>query len=96
MKKMRVKCIQCKKEWQKETPVHWDVDQYSSSLCNTCFIEVASGVIKRKQRREGNFDCFATAETYCDQAGCKYRRWCLLDSGSECQSPPLMVQTKRH
>jgi hypothetical protein len=50
---------------------------FSSSLCNACFVEVASPTIHKKQKNEGNFDCFATADNYCDQVRCKYRRWCL-------------------
>jgi hypothetical protein len=95
MSKMRVKCIRCNREWEKETPVDWKADQYTSSLCDACFVEVASEVIKRKQRREGNFDCFATADTYCDQVTCKYRRWCLVNSANGCHAQPRMAQAKR-
>ena len=87
MNKMRVKCIRCNREWEKEASICWGADQYSSSLCDKCFVEVASAVIKRKQRREGNFDCFGTAGSYCDQDGCKYRRWCLrMESANEYRS----------
>jgi len=77
MNKLNVKCIKCGKEWEKDSTIAWQAEQYSSSLCNSCFLEVAAPTIKKKQLKEGNFDCFATAGSYCDQLDCKYRRWCL-------------------
>ena len=77
MNKLHVKCIKCGKEWEKDSVIPWHSDHFSSSLCNSCFIEVAAPTIHRKQLNEGNFDCFATASAYCDQLGCKYRQWCL-------------------
>ena len=29
------------------------------------------------QRAEGNFDCFGTADDYCDQLNCLFREDCL-------------------
>jgi len=34
-------------------------------------------LIKTIQRKEGNFDCFGTAKTYCDQSKCLWRKDCL-------------------
>lgn len=34
-------------------------------------------LIKAIQRAEGNFDCFGTADAYCDQTSCLFRRDCL-------------------
>lgn len=34
-------------------------------------------LIKSIQRAEGNFDCFGTAITFCDQASCSWRSDCL-------------------
>jgi len=34
-------------------------------------------LIREIQRREGNFPCFATAQTYCDQMSCCWRKDCL-------------------
>ena len=75
--KLRVKCIKCGKEWLKDSKVEWSADNFSSSLCNSCFMEVISPLIHKKQLREGNFDCFGKAGDYCDQYHCKYRQWCL-------------------
>ncbi len=77
MNKLRVKCVRCGKEWQKASAVAWGPRDITSSLCNDCFIQVASSTIHKRQRNEGNFDCFGKAAEYCDQIACKYRRWCL-------------------
>ena len=77
MNRLRVKCIKCGKEWEKDSAIPWGADDFTSSLCRPCFIEVASPTIHRKQLHEGNFDCFGKAAEYCDQLVCKYRRWCL-------------------
>ncbi len=77
MNRLRVKCVKCGKEWEKDSAIPWGPHDITSSLCNGCFIEVASSTIHRNQLREGNFDCFAKASEYCDQPRCKYRRWCL-------------------
>jgi hypothetical protein len=34
-------------------------------------------LIKTIQRKEGNFDCFATAQNHCDQMSCAWRQDCL-------------------
>jgi hypothetical protein len=34
-------------------------------------------LIKAIQLAEGNFDCFGTAEDYCDQTSCLFRQDCL-------------------
>jgi hypothetical protein len=36
-----------------------------------------SELIKSIQRAEGNFDCFETAEDYCDQTNCLFLQDCL-------------------
>ncbi len=36
-------------------------------------------LIKEIQRKQGNFDCFATAMDYCDQLDCIFRSTCLSD-----------------
>jgi hypothetical protein len=34
-------------------------------------------LIKKIQTAEGNFDCFGTANDYCDQVDCLFREDCL-------------------
>ena len=77
MNKLRVKCMRCGKEWEKDSEISWGPDDISSSLCNACFKKAISPIIHRKQLREGNFNCFGTAGAYCDQSECKYMQWCL-------------------
>jgi hypothetical protein len=77
MNKLAVVCIRCSKKWEKDSVIAWEPDDYSGSLCSSCFVEVISPIIHRKQLREGNFDCFGKAGSYCDQFGCKYMEWCL-------------------
>jgi hypothetical protein len=36
-----------------------------------------SDLIREIQRAEGNFDCFGTADGYCDQQDCRFRSLCL-------------------
>ncbi len=36
-----------------------------------------SELIESIQRAEGNFDCFGTADDYCDQLNCLFRMDCL-------------------
>ncbi|OEU52794.1 MAG: hypothetical protein BA872_02415 [Desulfobacterales bacterium C00003060] len=77
MKKLRVKCMKCGIEWEKETSISWGPEDITSSLCDDCFMEVISPVIHKKQLKEGNFDCFGKSGNYCDQLQCKYRQWCI-------------------
>ena len=79
MNRLRVKCIRCGAEWEKDSAVDWGPSDFSSSLCTACFVQVVSPVIHRKQLQEGNFDCFGKAHRFCDQHGCKYRQWCLSE-----------------
>lgn len=39
-------------------------------------------LIREIQRAEGNFECFGTASTYCDQQECCFRDACLKDASS--------------
>lgn len=40
-------------------------------------------LIRAIQRKEGNFDCFATASAgVCDQTGCQWREDCFAAAGS--------------
>lgn len=72
-----MECIGCDAKWTKPVPVEKDPGDVTSSLCGRCFHEAITPVIRRRQRKEGNFDCFGTAGNHCDQDGCKYRRHCL-------------------
>ncbi|OEU46666.1 MAG: hypothetical protein BBJ60_05475 [Desulfobacterales bacterium S7086C20] len=77
MNRLRVKCVKCGKEWEKDSLIYWGPEDISSSLCDCCFVEVISPIIHKKQIKEGNFACFGKAVMHCDQLSCKYRQWCL-------------------
>ncbi|MCL5405459.1 MAG: SAP domain-containing protein [Deltaproteobacteria bacterium] len=38
-----------------------------------------AALIREIQRKEGNFDCFGSAEDYCDQNDCLFRSSCLSE-----------------
>lgn len=38
-------------------------------------------LVKEIQRKEGHFDCFATAIDYCDQFSCAFREACFKEAG---------------
>jgi hypothetical protein len=40
-------------------------------------------LIREIQRAEGNFDCFGTAEGYCDQFACVFRKACVGTENDE-------------
>ena len=77
MNRLRVKCVKCGKEWEKASLISWGPDDISSSLCDPCFREVISPIIRKRQIKEGNFACFGEAGTDCEEPECKYRQWCL-------------------
>jgi hypothetical protein len=87
MNTLRVKCIKCGREWEKRSNKTWGPQDVSSSLCPTCFVEVASPTIHKKQKKEGNFDCFGKADRYCDQTRCKYLVWCVKNEKAEKKRP---------
>jgi len=40
-------------------------------------------LIRQIQKAEGNFDCFGTAQDYCDQWNCCFREDCLSSEKSK-------------
>jgi hypothetical protein len=48
------------------------------------FGKTKAELVREIQRAEGNFDCFGTAEGFCDQLECSFRTPCLhLDKQSK-------------
>ena len=41
------------------------------------FGKTKADLIREIQRKEGNFDCYATSNGYCDQHQCIFRSSCL-------------------
>ncbi len=68
-------CVKCGKMWERD---NGDTDPTpSGTLCHPCLKESLVPLYRRRQSREGNFDCFGKATDYCDQFTCKYRVMCL-------------------
>ena len=72
---MIYRCVKCGKTWG--TVKGGDGAEYSGGLCSTCLRECLIPLYRKKQLREGNFDCFGKARSYCDQFQCLYRKNCL-------------------
>lgn len=67
-------CVRCNKMWSKDDG---DNDPHpSGTLCQECLKESLAPIYRRRQLKEGNFDCFGKAQGYCDQKDCLYRRFC--------------------
>lgn len=73
---MMYQCIRCRKTWGSSDAI---LDWFSHGLCAKCLKEALTPLYRKRQAREGNFDCFARASGYCDQSGCEYRQICLQD-----------------
>lgn len=72
-RRMTFKCVQCGTTWTKGE----ESTSYSHGFCRDCARVLLTPTIRKKQLREGNFDCFGKAGWYCDQVTCKYRSVCL-------------------
>ena len=70
---MNYHCIRCDDTWDYDLPGKGE----SHGLCTDCLRECLIPTVRRKQRNEGNPDCFGRAGAYCDQLKCKYRSVCL-------------------
>jgi hypothetical protein len=56
-----------------------DVRTMARDLGINSFGKSKAELIKEIQRKEGNFDCYGSAENYCDQAECLFRASCLSE-----------------
>ncbi len=54
-----------------------EIRTIAKSLGINSFGKTKADLIREIQRREGNFDCFGTANGYCDQEQCLFRAACL-------------------
>ena len=54
-----------------------EIRSLAKSLGINSFGKSKVELIKEIQRKEGNFDCFGSAEGYCDQVACLFRSSCL-------------------
>ena len=46
-------------------------------MCPNCFGDELVAKVRQYQLSEGNPDCFAKSEDFCDQHLCKFRQTCL-------------------
>ncbi|MBI4766765.1 MAG: hypothetical protein HY787_19575 [Deltaproteobacteria bacterium] len=72
---MKYQCIKCQVIWGNGDP---EEKFYSHGLCLSCLKETITPLYRKRQKAEGNFDCFSKACGYCDQIDCKYRGLCLF------------------
>jgi hypothetical protein len=56
-----------------------EVRAIAKSLGINSFGKSKVELVKEIQRKEGNFDCFRSATSYCDQLDCLFRTSCLLE-----------------
>ncbi len=56
-----------------------EVRSIAKSLGINSFGKSKAELIKEIQRKQGNFDCYGTADDYCDQEKCLFRGPCLSD-----------------
>jgi len=76
--KKPVICIVCRKKWEVTCSTPYQSNSPSSGLCDICQVQTVTPVIRRRQLKEGNFDCFGKAVGgFCDQSNCKYLLPCL-------------------
>jgi hypothetical protein len=61
-----------------------DIRGLAKSLGINSFGKSKVELIKEIQRKQGYFDCFGTANDYCDQLECLFRSTCLPDKQSTC------------
>lgn len=72
---MTYQCIKCHATWENGKP---DSDgYYSHGLCASCLKDALIPLYRKRQAREGNFDCFGKSSGFCDQTDCKYRALCI-------------------
>lgn len=68
------RCVKCGNTWEIDDGKSVD---NSHGLCPPCAKEETIPLFRKRQLREGNFDCFGKAAEYCDQLACLYRELCL-------------------
>ncbi len=50
------------------------------------FGKTKADLIREIQRAEGNFDCYGSAQGFCDQLSCSFRESCLQEPNSASRS----------
>lgn len=72
------RCVECGDTWKVDDGKTID---NSHGLCPPCAKKQLTFLFRKRQLKEGNFDCFGKAYSgYCDQFDCLYRELCLSQS----------------
>lgn len=81
---MVYQCIACKEFWCDDDREEDEIinelkgeDYFSHGLCPHCAKEQLTPLYRRRQRKEGNFECFGTASGFCDRDDCCFKEMCL-------------------
>ncbi len=72
---MIYQCIKCQETWENGKPT--SDGYYSHGLCAPCLKDALIPLYRKRQAREGNFDCFGKSSGFCDQTNCTYRQLCI-------------------
>lgn len=54
-----------------------EIRSFAKRLGINSFGKTKAELIREIQRKEGNFDCFGSAQDFCDQRDCLFRATCL-------------------
>ena len=75
--RLRIACTKCNQGYMMTTNMEWSDIDALMHLCPHCFGDLLVEIVRNHQRAEGNPDCFAKSESFCDQHLCKFRQVCL-------------------
>lgn len=76
---MKFRCLKCKTTWGTGNPKE---EGYSDGFCKPCARKQLLHLLRKKQREQGNFDCFGKSKGFCDQINCTYRIFCVDQGGN--------------
>jgi len=83
---MRTQCFGCRKVWGENpsfSQKFGSEEEFSHTLCPGCMKKAMTPIYRRRQRQEGNPDCFGKACGFCDRTDCRYREPCVFGVFSE-------------
>ena len=75
---MIYQCINCNKKWTNSNDdISIETKEISHGLCKECLSIRLLDIYRKKQLKEGNFDCYGKFNEYCDQDCCCYKDLCV-------------------
>ncbi len=84
-------CFVCGRTWKADLPDS-GLPGRSHGLCAQHAKELLIPLYRKRQLREGNFDCFGKANGYCDQINCLYRNLCLAPPDAVVDYTPMLAR----